>query len=112
MMSWRFLAASSWMIVTTLGFVVSILSLLMLMRFDVAALVGIGAAVIPVILARAILGDSGIAAMSAALYAFGCAAYLLYAAGPSRALLVLAWLGIASIMAGRELAKRLHVGTD
>jgi hypothetical protein len=74
MLSWRLLAASSWMIVATLGFVVSILSLLMLIRFEVAVLVGIGAAVIPVILARALLDDSGIAAVFAALYAFGFAA--------------------------------------
>jgi hypothetical protein len=104
MASWAFVAALSWLIVATIGFAVSIISLLTLFAIQFAAVVAVAAVAIPFLFARSILDQSATAAVFASVYAFGFAAYVLSEIGPSKGMLVLVWLGIASAMAARELS--------
>ena len=105
MASWAFVAALSWLMVATIGFEVSVISLLTLWLVEFAALVGVAAVAIPFLFAQNILSRSATAGMFAALYGFGLAVYVLSETGPSTAMLVLVWLGIVPAMAAREASR-------
>jgi hypothetical protein len=100
--SWTFLAALSWMMGAKIGFAVAAISLLTLVMVQFAALVALTAVTIPVFFARAILTGSATAGAFAALYAAGIAVYSAAELGPTKSLLLLGWLALASAMAARE----------
>jgi hypothetical protein len=99
---WSLAAAVSWMIVAAIGFTTSVLALLFLLAVQIAGVVALMAAVLPVLLARGIVGRSATVGLFASLYGFGLATYLLVQLGPSVACLASVWLGVASAMATTE----------
>jgi hypothetical protein len=109
MASWTFVAALSWLMVATIGFVVSIIFLLTLVLAEFAVLVGVAAVAIPFLFAQNILSGSATAGAFAALYSFALAVYVLSEFGPAKAMLVLFWLAIASALAAREASKSPHL---
>jgi hypothetical protein len=105
MASWTFAAAVSWLVLATIGFAIAAIALLTLLAVQFAALVAVGAVAIPFLFARGIVRQSSAAAMFASIYGFGLAAAALFELGPSIGMLSLIWLGAASAMAVRDLAR-------
>jgi hypothetical protein len=103
---WAFVAALSWLVIATIGFVMAIIFALTLFAVDFAAVLGLTAAVIPFLVARGILLRSATVGLFASVYALGLAIFFLLDLGPSTAIFALLWLVVVSAMATRESLKR------
>lgn len=109
MTNWAFVAALSWLVVATIGLVVAVISALTIVSLEFAAEVAVLAVALPFAFAYGILVQrSATASLFGSAFGFGSALYVSLEFGPTKATLILIWLGVASTMAYRSLRAQVE----